>query len=197
MALAAGTLVWLGDAYPQYALDNVTEEAARVQQAYYGIEGGSTYQFASAAETSAEAQTSFVPMALVSALFRPFAFEVHNLTSAINGVEMLLIALAFLYIVFKRGPLESARFVSRSPFLMFCVAFTLLFGIAVGLGAPNLGSLSRYRILMMPMYVLVLLSLLPPPRSQAAKAADKAARTKRKGVRRRLPGYAYTRRTMR
>jgi hypothetical protein len=47
----------------------------------------------------------------------------------------------------------------NNPVLLFCAVFIVLFGVAVGLAAPNLGTLSRYRVPMMPMYGFLLLSL--------------------------------------
>jgi hypothetical protein len=47
----------------------------------------------------------------------------------------------------------------RSPFLVSSVVFILVFGVGVGLATRNLGSLSRYRMPMMPFYATTLLVL--------------------------------------
>jgi len=73
---------------------------------------------------------------------------------------MLLILIMLIQILRTRRT-GSLRAILKSPFLVFCVAFVLPFSLAVGVAAPNLGSLSRYRIPMMPFYVCLLVSLMP------------------------------------
>jgi hypothetical protein len=50
---------------------------------------------------------------------------------------------------------------SSSP-LMFCAAFTLTLGVAVGLATTNLGTLSRYRMPLVPFFVAMVLVWVAP-----------------------------------
>lgn len=165
-ALTVGALYYLGQKYPQYAVDNVAKETAQLQSLYYRQKGGSTFEYG---ESTEERQIWYAPMALVSALYRPFFFEVHNAASAVNAVEMFLILILTPWILLNRSSRRRIAAIARSPTMVFMVSFVVILGIATGLGSPNLGSLSRYRIPMMPFYVMILLVLAPAPVRRRAK----------------------------
>jgi hypothetical protein len=44
----------------------------------------------------------------------------------------------------------------RMPNVLFCLAFALVFAFAVGVSTFNFGTLSRYKIPIMPYYMLAL-----------------------------------------
>ncbi len=62
--------------------------------------------------------------------------------------------------------------IKKSPLLLFCIAFVGSFAVCVGLATSNLGSLSRYRVPMMPFYATLLLVLLQKARTQKVAAAE-------------------------
>ncbi|MBA2662008.1 MAG: hypothetical protein H0U74_06905 [Bradymonadaceae bacterium] len=161
LMIAMASLIGIGQLFPRYSIENLAEEAGHMQDVGRRVEGGSNYELASTSERTAQAQLVFVPIALVTALFRPFFFEVHNALSLINAAETTFIALVFLFLVFRQGPRKCWSIIIGSPMLMFCLIFVLLVALGVGLTATNLGTLSRYRIPMMPMYFVLLLMLLP------------------------------------
>ena len=161
IAGAVVAMTYLGELFPRYSLDQVQEETARLQESYYRIEGGSTYNLGGSTETSAEKQIALAPLAFLTALFRPFIFEAHNAAAFVNSLETLVLSWLLILGLRRRGLKPTVALLTRSPFAMFCVVFILVFGTAVGLGAPNLGSLSRYRVPMMPFYVGLILLILP------------------------------------
>ena len=95
----------------------------------------------------------------------------------VNSVEMTVI-LYFVIIAFVRtGRVELLRWAWRSPDIMASLAFVLLFSFAVGLATTNLGTLSRYRLPMMPFYIYVVAS------AQALPATRHDARRRRAAAR--------------
>ncbi len=152
---------FLGTVYEQYAFENIAEDTARLQGAYRTIEAGSTYELGDPAERTFVGQLQYAPIGLVSALFRPFIFEVHNATSFINAIETTAILVMLFLVVRRFGIRGLAKKVLSSPFLIFLVLFVLLFATAIGLAAPNLGTLSRYRVPVLPAYWLFWLAFLP------------------------------------
>jgi hypothetical protein len=48
--------------------------------------------------------------------------------------------------------MKLAELVWRNPLLRFALCFTVLFGTGVGLATTNMGTLSRYRIPLMPLF---------------------------------------------
>lgn len=113
-------------------------------------------------ETSFASQLALAPLALLTALFRPFLFEVRNPVQAVNALETTWVLIVFVQ-VFLRQPVATliAR-VTASPALMFCLAFSFLLALGTGLSTANLGTLSRYRAPMMPFFAFLLLALRRP-----------------------------------
>ena len=75
-ALGVGGIVVLGQYFPEYALDNFTARSSDLQQ--LGRRGGSAFGPGGEAPTTLVGQFAYVPAALLTSLFRPFLFEVHN-----------------------------------------------------------------------------------------------------------------------
>ncbi len=162
IAIAVGGIIGLGILFPRYAPDQIIESTMTLQS--YGtaqVTSGSSYQLIDPQDRSISGQLLSAPLALVSSLFRPFFFEVHNFLSAINAFETTLLLLCFLFTFIRRKPREVLRLISTSPTLIFCLVFVLAFGTGVGLATTNLGTLSRYRIPMMPFYGALIVLLLP------------------------------------
>lgn len=162
MSVMAVVLVMgLGEVFPQYSIASLGEETAQLQETGARVEGGSNIAMGNAESTSLSGQLVFAPMALLASLFRPFIFEAHNLMALINGLEMTVVLVLWIRILRVRGARESWRLLRTSPVLVFCAVFTVLAGLGIGLGTTNLGTLSRYRVPLMPMYILVLMMLWP------------------------------------
>lgn len=100
-----------------------------------------------------QSMVSLFPAAVNASLFRPYLWEVGNPLMLMSALESLL---AF-FLMFKA--LMSKRFMSKfsDPFLIFCLAYTLLFAFAVGVSTSNFGTLMRYKIPMMPFFFSFLL----------------------------------------
>lgn len=157
--IAIGGMLILGEIFPRYGFSNLGAEIARSQAAYTQVAAGSTLSDRGAGPSSLMGQLAFVPLGILSALLRPFLLEVRNAPMLVNALETTTILLLIAYVAFRGGVRKQIRFVADSPFLVFCVAFTLLLAAGVGVSTLNLGSLSRYRIPMMPFYVGLLLTL--------------------------------------
>ena len=155
-------MVWaIGEFFPIFSIDKIAEETARLQQYGERDRGGSTFQIGSGEATSLTQQAMFAPLALINTLFRPFIFEVHNAVALFNGLETAAITLLWGIALYTRTPRGALTALLKVPMLLFCMTFVVLFGVGVGLGTTNLGTLSRYRVPMMPFYVTTLLLMIP------------------------------------
>lgn len=167
---SVAAVLLLGQVFPQLAYDAALEETSRLQDAYRNIEAGSTYELGGEESKSLTQQVTSLPLALASALFRPFLFEAHNFVALMNALETTALLLAVVYLFWSQGPRRLARLALSDPFVLFSLVFVLLFAAVVGLASQNLGTLSRYRTLMFPIYVSLILIVLPlrnrtrPPR---------------------------------
>ncbi len=174
IVLSIVVVTWLGEVYPRFALEKIAVETAQLQGAYRKIDGGSTYELGDPSARTLPEQLQFAPVALVSTLLRPFIFEVHNIVSLVNALETLALFVMLMMVVFRTGMGRLFRIIRSEPLLLFCTVYVIIFSIAVGLAAPNLGTLSRYRVPMFPAYWLLILMLLPL--KQAARPTSNAQR---------------------
>jgi hypothetical protein len=78
---------------------------------------------------------------------------------------MLLSALEALFLLgltirlFYRNKLLHITQSIRSPIILFCLIFAIIFAFGVGISTYNFGTLSRYRIVMVPFYVMAIYML--------------------------------------
>ena len=161
LGFAIGVVLLIGKIFPRFALENLAEETSRLQAYAKHNRGGSTIQIGSGQANSLSQQVTFVPMALSNSLFRPFIFEAHNAVALINAMETTALLGGMIWGVRNYGLRGLFSIVFRSPVASFCIIFTIFFGIGVGLSTTNLGTLSRYRVPMMPFYATLILLLIP------------------------------------
>lgn len=156
---AVSALIMLGELFPSYSFANLGETAALHQ--YYGraVGGGSFVEMGDPEERSMLGQFAFAPRALLASLFRPLIFEASNVTMLVSALETTFFTGLLAHAVYVLGPGALWRRLWSSPTLLAAVVFVVLLGTGVGLATTNLGSLSRYRIPMLPFFALVLLSL--------------------------------------
>jgi hypothetical protein len=106
------------------------------------------------------------PNALISGLFRPFLWEATNFFSTVIALENLL--LVFLTIVAVRH----AKLLFQSSVsivLLAIVVYVILLSIFITLSTPNFGTLARYRVGYLPLFVFLLL-LAPSINNRLQKA---------------------------
>jgi hypothetical protein len=152
--------------FPSLSERGLGQSIAEQRRTSINEQGGSNYSLESGAfdvdsteGTSLTAQIALVPLALVTALYRPFIVEARNPMQAANALETLWF-LVLTFQVFRRNGLQRiALRVTGSPVLMMSATFTLLIGLGTSLASANLGALSRYRSPMIPFFVLLLLHL--------------------------------------
>lgn len=93
------------------------------------------------------------PKAINVSLFRPYFWEVKNPLMLLSAFESLAILLLTIFMIVRGGFKQKLK----DPFLIFCLAFSLLFAFAVGVSTFNFGTLMRYKIPLMPFYLVFLL----------------------------------------
>ena len=121
-------------------------------------EGGSGYSLGDF-DYSTSGILRKTPAAIWVTLFRPYIWEAKNpvmLLSALESTIFLLVTLFVLFRVLARG---RWRPLPGHPVIIFCFAFAISFAFAVGISTYNFGSLVRYKIPMMPFYVIGLFLL--------------------------------------
>ena len=116
------------------------------------------------------------PQALVVTLFRPFLWEAgFNPVRLLSSLEATFFLLFTFYIFYKSGVKNVINTVRSHPFVFTCLFFTLIFSFGVGVATSNFGTLVRYKIPMMPFYMMALTILEKSPTRQ--KKSRKRKRT--------------------
>jgi hypothetical protein len=91
-------------------------------------------------------------------LFRPYFTEMHSSSVILNALESFIFLLLTIYIVFKTKFFGLIKLLLVNPFAMFCLCYTLVFSILVGIASGNFGTLVRYKIPCIPFFLMFLLS---------------------------------------
>jgi hypothetical protein len=141
----------------RYALDQLgnTAMVTAYDIAYQtGHDAGSTYTLGEL-DGSFGSLIKLGPQAINVSLFRPYMWEVRNPLMLMSAVESLVLLSLTVFVFFKRGTTLFAAFMN--PHTIFCVVFSLTFAFAVGVSTFNFGTLSRYKIPLLPFYALALI----------------------------------------
>jgi len=165
--LGVGGIALLGQYFPEYAPDTFSGRTYALQEIGRGMGGGSNYALSGEIPTTFAGQLAYSPAALLTSLFRPAIFEVRNLLMLASAVETTVLTVLFVRIPLTRSLRSVRRQIMDDPFLVFCAVFVIAFGIAVGLTSTNLGTLSRYRIPILPFFAVLLFVLGRPHRARS------------------------------
>jgi hypothetical protein len=95
-------------------------------------------------------------------LFRPFPWEVHNTQAAIASIEGL--GLLFLFWRRRQLLLTSFRSCRENAFVLFLWVYAGEFLLVFGASMTNFGLLSRERVMLTPLAVMIILSHSVPSR---------------------------------
>lgn len=146
----------VGESDERYALSKIPETAriTAYDIGYWtGRGAGSTYTLGELDGTFSGMFTK-APQAINVALYRPYLWEVGNPLMLISALESLALFLFTVYVLFVQRHVFFKMILD--PNVIFSLIFCLTFAFAVGISTYNFGTLSRYRIPMLPFYVMAL-----------------------------------------
>jgi len=150
----------LGKTEEKYALDNIAE-TARVTaydiRYYTGKDAGSGYSLGEL-DGSFLSLVKLAPQAVNVSLFRPYLWEIRNPLMLLSALESLGFLLLTVYAVVLT--LQGRTNIPDKSLFIFLLTFSVLFAFAVGVSTYNFGTLSRYKIPMMPYYLTAIVLLL-------------------------------------
>jgi hypothetical protein len=162
-AIAMGGLVFGARVFTKADASAAQAFAAQRQVGYQTV-GGSNFSLegpmpeaAAIAERSLLQELALAPLALGTALFRPFLFEARNAVQLVTALESTVLLVMVLQTIRRRRWSGLMQQVRTSPVLMFCLVFVLALALGTGLATTNMGTLSRYRAPMSPFYFILIL----------------------------------------
>lgn len=148
----------IGENSPRYNLENMAytaQETAKWIHYVSKTEGGAGYTLGDYDFSAFGVVKKTLPAIWVT-LFRPHPWEVKNPVMLLSAIE----ALFFIYLLFnfilktKIGKIR--HILSQDSMIISFLLFAFIFSWAVGLTTYNFGSLVRYKIPMMPFFVMAL-----------------------------------------
>jgi hypothetical protein len=147
----------LGDYLGSYgSIDSIVTEASirqhDLKQDYYR---GNAFDIGDY-ETSVNGIISVSPQAILAGLYRPFPWEVSKIVDGLSGMENLILILLSIFAVFYIR--NTLQIISRNPFILFSLIFSLIFAFSIGISTSNFGALVRFKVIMLPLLVPALVS---------------------------------------
>lgn len=160
----------------RFDVDKIGERSRITQQALYARtkDQGSGYNIGKL-DGSLGSIISVAPQAVFVTLYRPFIWESRNPIMFLSALEALWFSWFTINILLKAGVMRSLRLIGARPVLPFCLIFTIILAIGVGVNSGNFGTLVRYKIPLMPFYLSALIILYAeatrkPQATQARRA---------------------------
>ncbi|MBL7843753.1 MAG: hypothetical protein KF846_14925 [Cyclobacteriaceae bacterium] len=150
------SIILIGKDDPKYSLDRIatTAQVTAYDIGFYtGKDAGSGYSLGELDGTFGN-MMSKAPQAINVSLFRPYLWEVKNPLMLLTAMESVLLLVATLVIIMRYS--SSLIYSFRNPTVLFCLVFSFSFAFAVGVSTFNFGTLARYKIPLLPFYVLAL-----------------------------------------
>lgn len=109
---------------------------------------------------STSSLAKIAPAAIVATLFRPFLWESKKPSTLLSSFESLAIMLFTLYVLKRVGLIKFLKTIIKSPIVMYCFFYSVIFALFVGATTLNFGTLVRYKIPGIPFYLISLFFIL-------------------------------------
>jgi hypothetical protein len=143
-----------------FAADGITEQIGK-QRSHFRDEtkeggGESSFSLGVEFDGSLTSLLKMAPAAIIATFYRPFIWESRKISTLLSSLESMAIMFFTLFVLFKVGPFQVFQAIRKDPVILYCILFSLLFGLFVGATTPNFGSLVRYKIPCMPFYLIAL-----------------------------------------
>lgn len=164
-ALSFYAILKAGEDNPKYSFKAIARTAqitAYDIRYWSGRDAGSGYSLGELDGTWKN-MIALAPAAINVSLFRPYLWEVRNPLMALSALESLALILLTFYVVWRSG--LSLFKALGTPHVMFCLIFSIAFAFAVGVSTFNFGTLARYKIPLLPFYLLALIFILDHSKS--------------------------------
>lgn len=99
------------------------------------------------------------PEVIFSCLYRPFLWESKKVIILFSALESTLLLLATLYLLIKTRFFGFFKTIFSDPYILFCFILTILFALIIGFTTFNFGTMARYKIILLPFFYFMLLSI--------------------------------------
>jgi len=142
-----------------YVVEMVVQTAIEKQKiwARYGasVNAGSDFSIGEIAPSIAGLMT-LVPKTINVTLFRPYLWESTSFIMIFDALQSAFCIILFLRAIIITRFFNFFKIIFGNPLLITCFLFVLIFAFFVGLNTANFGSLSRYKVPLLPFFISLL-----------------------------------------
>lgn len=97
---------------------------------------------------------SVTPAAINAGLYRPYIWEARNPVMFLSGLENFFLLLVTIYVFLRAGPVFFFKELAKEPFIIFCFMFSIVMAWGIGLSTSNFGALVRFKIPLLPFFLM-------------------------------------------
>jgi hypothetical protein len=159
----------------RYKLENIaltTQETAQWLLYVSNQQGGSAYSLGEFDGSLGNLVSKF-PQAVFITLYRPFLWETRNPVMLLSAIESTVFIVLTLGIFRRMKITKIVDSFQKQPVLLFCLLFAIVFSFGVGVASYNFGTLVRYKIPMMPFFLVALYAIREDSRVLKKKRVTK------------------------
>jgi len=161
-----------GEDNKKYALSSLAKTAqvtAYDIRYWTGRDAGSGYSLGELDGTFGS-MLRLAPQAINVSLFRPYLWEVKNPLMLLSAIESLFLLFFCFYILFKKNIKVLNALIQ--PNIIFTTVFSISFAFAVGVATFNFGTLVRYKIPLLPFFLVAIILILDYSRHKEEDCED-------------------------
>ncbi len=150
----------VGEDDARYSISKIAETAkitAYDIRYWSGRDAGSGYELGELDGTIGS-MVRLAPQAINVSLFRPYIWEVRNPLMLLSSIESLCLLVFSLYVIAKKRAFFFGAFANAN--VLFTMIFSISFAFAVGVSTFNFGTLARYKIPLLPFFLVALILIL-------------------------------------
>lgn len=153
-------VVKVGEDDERYALNKLakTAKVTAYDIRYWSGRGAGSGYALGELDGTFSSMIRLAPQAINVSLFRPYLWEVKNPLMLISALESFLFLIFTAYVFYTVVSKLSSAF--SNPDVIFGLVFALSFAFAVGVSTFNFGTLVRYKIPLLPFYLMALVVML-------------------------------------
>jgi hypothetical protein len=100
-----------------------------------------------------------IPVFLFAGLFMPLPFQVKGLIALLPGVLNLFVLFLTMVLIYKKIKLPSGK---SGIIVSGMLLYVLISSVLIAYSTPNFGTLERYKVSYLPVYLFLILAALPP-----------------------------------
>lgn len=149
-------IVKAGEDNSKYSLDKLgqTAQITAYDIRYFSGRGAGSGYSLGELDGSIGSMIALAPQAINVSLFRPYLWEVNNPLMLLSALESCFLLIYCIYIITTQNLMVLRAM--KQPDIFFSLVFSISFAFAVGVSTFNFGTLVRYKIPMLPFFLIAL-----------------------------------------